>query len=81
MVSFFGQMEDAIKVFGKMENRMEKELILISRTLEGMVFGIMGKRLSGLRDVFLYNFTYCSKGFILFYVSVRLVFVFKSLVI
>lgn len=50
MENSVGLMEDVIADSGKMENKMEKVLTEIKRELKRMVFGSMGKKLSGLID-------------------------------
>lgn len=54
MGNFLGQMEDLIKVFGKMVNKMEKEYIKTNKTFKDKVFGIMERKLNGQLDTLYY---------------------------
>lgn len=54
MDNFRGLMEDAIKVSGKMVNKMVKESIKINKIFKDKVYGIMGRKLNGQLDIIYY---------------------------
>jgi len=50
MESFIGQMEEFIKVYGKMENNMEEAFIKDHMVLKEKANGLKVKKLNGLID-------------------------------